>query len=271
MPIHPTAVIDQHAEIDPTAEIGAYAIIDGHVKIGAGVRVYPHAYITGWTEIGERCQIHPSAVVGHLPQDFNFKGDRSYCRIGAGTIIREGATVHRGTQPESWTILGKDCFLLAYSHVAHNCELGNGVKLINNSALAGHVIVGDNAIFSAHALVHQFVRIGEYVLVGPRATMLKDVPPFMKSWHISQVLGYNAIGMRRSGLFSKEDINEVRKAYKMLFREKIPMSKKIDDYAAVAQGRVGARMVEFLRGETKRGICGGRSSQTNDEELEGDE
>ncbi|MBX3394486.1 MAG: acyl-ACP--UDP-N-acetylglucosamine O-acyltransferase [Phycisphaerae bacterium] len=264
MPIHPTAIIDRQAEIDPTAEIGPYAIIEGSVKIGAGARLYPHTYVSGWTEIGERCELHPNAVVGHLPQDFHFKGERSYCRIGSGTIIRESASIHRGTQPESWTIVGENCFLLAYSHIGHNCELGNGVKIYNNSALAGHVIVYDNAIISAYSMVHQFARIGDYVMIGGGSRITKDIPPYMKVWDGGLVRGYNSIGLKRSGRFSQDDVNEARTAYKILFRSGLPVSKAIEQFSAVATGRVGKRMLEFVRGESKLGIVGGGDSATED-------
>ncbi len=258
MPIHPTAVIDKQAQIASSADIGPFAVIEGPVKIGEETRVFPHAFINGWTEIGDRCQIHPSAVVGHFPQDFNYKGDRSYLRIGSGTIIREGASIHRGTQPESWTILGENCFLLACAHVGHNCELGNGVKVYNNTALAGHVIVGDNAIISAYTMVHQFARIGEFVMVGGGSRINKDVAPFMKCWREAEVLGYNAIGLRRSGLFTQDDVNEARTAYKMLFRSNLPMSTAIARYAEVAKGKVGTRMLEFVRGDSRLGLAGAR-------------
>ena len=151
MAIHPAAIVDKQAEIDPTAEIGPYAVIEGPVTIRAGTRVYPNAYISGWTEIGQGCEIHPGAVIGHLPQDFHFHPCRSYCRIGDGTIVREFASIHRGTQPESATILGKGCFILGYSHIGHNCVLGDGVKLYNMAACSGHVDVGEKAVISAYS------------------------------------------------------------------------------------------------------------------------
>jgi len=147
-------MVDRRAEVDPTAEIMPYAIIDGPVKIGPRTRVFPHAYLTGWTEIGADCQIHPGAVVGGDPQDLAFKGAESYCRIGDGTIIREGASVHRGTDPGSATVVGKRCFLMANSHVAHNCRLGDEVKLINGVLLAGYVQVGNGAFLAGNAGVH---------------------------------------------------------------------------------------------------------------------
>ncbi|MBK8269070.1 MAG: acyl-ACP--UDP-N-acetylglucosamine O-acyltransferase [Planctomycetes bacterium] len=267
MPIHATAVIDKQAQIDSSADIGPFVVIEGQVKIGAGAKIFPNAYISGWTEIGERCEIHPGAVVGHYPQDFHFKGERSYCKIGAGTIIRECASIHRGTQPESWTILGENCFLLAYAHVAHNCELGSGVKLYNNGTLAGHVIVGDNAIISAYTMIHQFARIGEFVMIGGGSRITKDIPPYMKAWREGTILGYNGIGLKRSGIFSSDDVNEARTGYKMLFRSELPMSKAIEEYSKVASGPVGRRLLEFVRGPSRLGIGTGRGAEAANEDA----
>lgn len=260
MPIHPTAIIDKQAQIDPSAEIGPHVVVEGPVKIGANVKIYPNAYLAGWTEIGERCEIHPGAVVGHLPQDFHFSGERTYCRIGAGTIIREFASIHRGTQPESSTIVGENCFILGYAHIGHNCELGSGVKVYNCTGLSGHVIVGDNAIISGYVLVHQFARIGEYVMVGGGARVTKDVPPYMKTLNESQCVGYNAIGLRRSGQFTPEEVNEVREAYRTLFRSELPFRKAVEAFTEKARTRTGKRILEFLASPSKLGFIGGRKS-----------
>lgn len=258
MAIHPTAIVAKEAEIADSAEIGPFVVIEGHVKIGDNVKVYPNAYISGWTEIGDRCEIHPGAVVGHLPQDFHFGGERSYCRIGAGTIIREFASIHRGTQPESSTIVGEECFILGYSHIGHNCELGREVKLYNCTALAGHVTVGDYAIISGYALIHQFARIGERVMIGGGARLLKDLPPYMKSLHESQCVGYNALGLRRSGEYSEEEISEVKEAYRILFRSGKPLSQAVAEYEKQVKTRTGRKILEFVRADSKLGIIGAR-------------
>ena len=148
MPIHPTAVVDSKARIDPTATVGAYTIIEGEVQIGPNTVIYPQAYISGWVEIGAGCQVHPGAVLGHVPQDFHFDGCRSFLRIGDGTIIREHASIHRGTQPESETVVGKNCFIMGYSHIGHNCVVGDNVKIANMTLLAGHVTVGEGTFIS---------------------------------------------------------------------------------------------------------------------------
>lgn len=258
MAIHPTAIVDKEAQIADSAEIGPFVVIEGPVKIADHVKVYPNAYLSGWTEIGERCEIHPGAVVGHLPQDFHFGGERSYCKIGAGTIIREFASVHRGTQPESWTILGRNCFILGYAHIGHNCELGDGVKVYNSTGLSGHVTIGDNAIISGYAGVHQFVRIGEYVMVGGRARVTKDVPPYMKVLHESECVGFNALGLRRSGAFSREEIAEVKEAYRLLYRSGLPMGKAAAELGEQVQTRTGRNIVEFINSESRLGMIGGR-------------
>jgi UDP-N-acetylglucosamine acyltransferase len=257
MAIHPTAIIDPQAQIAASAEIGPYVTIQGPVKIGEHVKVYPNAYLAGWTEIGDHCEIHPGAVVGHLPQDFHYKGERSYCRIGAGTIIREFASIHRGTQPESWTTLGENCFILGYAHIGHNCELGNNVKVYNCVALSGHVTVGDNAIVSGYSLVHQFARIGEYVMIGGGTRLTKDVPPYMKALHESECMGHNSLGMRRSGQFSREEMLEVRDAYRLLFRSGLPFRKAAAQLAQQVKTRTGRKILDFVNAESKLGILGG--------------
>ncbi len=258
MAIHQTAIIDKQAEIAETAEIGAHVAIEGPVKIGEHVKIYPNVFISGWTEVCERCVIHPGAVIGHVPQDFHYGGERSYCKIGAGTIIREFSSVHRGTQPESWTTLGEDCFILAYAHIGHNCELGNGVKVYNCAALGGHVTVGDNAIISGYSLILQFARIGEHVMIGGGARLLKDLPPYMKALGESTCVGYNAIGLRRSEKFTLEEIAETKEAYRVLFRSGLPLTKAVDQFRGQVKTRTGRRVLEFIDGDSKLGIVGGR-------------
>jgi UDP-N-acetylglucosamine acyltransferase len=254
MPIHPTAIVDPHAELDSSAEVGPYAIIDAHVRIGENAKVMHHAYVTGWTEIGAGCVIHPFAVVGHVAQHVEPTRERSFCRIGAGTIIREHATVHRGLTPESETVLGQKCLLLVNAHVAHDCRLGDGVQLINNVALGGHVTVGDRTVFGGGSNVHQHVRIGEGVMFQGMTASSKDVPPFLMVAGFHIAVGINVIGMRRAG-FTPQDRQEVKEAYKMLYRSGQSTSAAIEKIAAMVTTEAGKRFVGFLRVPTKRGIC----------------
>lgn len=255
MPIHPTAVIDPQAHVPASADIGPHAVIEGPVKLGESVKVYPNAYIAGWTEIGDRVQIHPGAVVGHLPQDFNFGGERSYCKIGAGTVIREFASIHRGTQPESWTLLGEDCFILGYAHIGHNCTLGDRVKLYNNSLMAGHVSVGDDAIISGGCLIHQFCRVGQRVMAGGGTRIIKDIPPFMTCVHESRVVGFNLFGMKRSKKHAPEEIQEVKEIYKLMYRSGLHFREAIRQIVESARTPAGLSIAEFLKGESRRGFA----------------
>jgi UDP-N-acetylglucosamine acyltransferase len=261
MAIHPTAVIDRQAEIDSSARIGPYVVVEGPVRVGAGTNVRAHAYLSGWTQIGAACEIHPFAVVGHFPQDFHYSGERSYCKIGDRVVIREGATVHRGTQPESWTIIGDECLLMAYAHVGHNCELGKGAKIYNTVLLAGHVEVGDNAIVSGASLVHQFVRIGKLAFIAGGARVTMDVPPFFMAYGESTVVQHNVIGMRRAG-HDRDAIQEVRQAFRTLYRSGHTFRRAVEQLAASVRTPAGQELVAFLQTESRRGICAaGRSSR----------
>lgn len=254
--IHSTAIIDKQAEIPASAEIGPYAIIEGAVRLGERVRVYPHAYLNGWTEIGDDCEIHPHAVIGHLPQDFHFDGSRSYCRIGAGTIMREGVSIHRGTQAESETVVGPNCFLLANSHVGHNCTLGANVKLMNGALLSGHVELENNVIVSGVSGVHQFVNVGQYAMVAGLTKVIGNVLPFMTVMGNSECVGYNAIGLRRSQKFSNAEINEVRLAYRMIYRTGKPFSEAVESFRAVARESTGQAILAFYDAGARRGFAG---------------
>lgn len=255
MPIHPSAHVDKLAEIAATADIGPNVVVEGYVRIGDETKVYANAYLSGWTKIGARCQIHPGAVVGHLPQDFHFGGHRSFCEIGDDTIIREFASIHRGTQPESTTVVGRGCFLMAYCHIGHNCVIGDGAKIYNCAALSGHVEVGANAIVSGYSLVHQFVRIGELVMIGGGGRIGMDVPPFMMALGESQIVGLNIIGMRRAG-FSAEERLSVKQAHRILYRSSSTFQKAVEELRAAANTPAVRRIVEFLDGPSKRGFCG---------------
>jgi len=255
MPIHPTAQIDKHAQIDSAADIGPNVVIEGLVTIGPGTKVYPNAYISGWTKIGANCQIHPGAIVGHLPQDFHFGGERTYCEIGDGTIVREFASVHRGTQPESKTIVGRNCFLMAYCHVGHNCDIRDGAKIYNCAALSGHVEIGENAIVSGYSLLHQFIRVGALAMIGGGSRIGMDVLPFMTCIGESECIGVNAIGMRRAG-YPAEERTAVKEAYRTLYRSPLPFGKAVEALRSQKTTACVSRILEFLAGPSKRGFCG---------------
>jgi len=262
MAIHPTAIIDPQAEISETAEIGPYVIIEGPVEVGADTQIRAHAYINGWTKIGSNCDIHPYTVVGNLPQDFHYDGERSYCKIGNNVTIREGATVHRGTQPESSTILGDECYLMAYAHVGHNCILGKGVKVYNMVAISGHVEVDDYVIISGYSLVHQFVRIGTLAFCAPGSRVTMDVPPFCMVSHEAEIINHNVIGMRRLG-YDQDAIQEVREAFRTLYRSGMTFRKAVEHLEQTVHSQAAKILVDFIKVDSKRGYCTGRTRYRN--------
>jgi len=256
MSIHPTAIIDPHAELDSSVSVGPYCVIDGHVQIGAGCRLYQGVYLTGWTCLGENCELHPGVIVGHAPQDIKYKGERSFCRIGRGTILREHVTIHRGTEPESETVVGENCFLLGGSHVGHNCRLGNGVTLINNVLLAGHVDIQDRATLGGAASVHQFVRIGELAMITGNARVPKDVVPFALLDPQGRIAGLNHVGLRRAGM-SRDECAAIREAYRALFDSRGLFEQRLARLEALAGSAPSVRrLIDFVRAPSKRGLAG---------------
>ena len=255
MAIHPTAIIDPEAELDGSVVVGPFCVIEGHVRVGAGTRIYQGVYLTGWTDIGENCELHPGVIVGHEPQDTHYGGERSYCRIGRGTVIREHATIHRGTIPESETVVGEECFLLGGCHVAHNCVVGDRVTLINNVMLAGHVEIGDDATLGGGAGVHQFVRVGELAMIAGNARVTKDVPPFALLDVDGRVAGLNRVGLRRAG-FPTEEVREMRDAYRLLFPRDRSAQANHEEVTRRFSSPPVKRLMEFLGQDTPRGVAG---------------
>ena len=209
MKAHPTAIVGKDTDIHPTASIGPYAIIEDGVKIAKGVKVCARAYICSGTEIGEGTEVHMGAVLGHIPQDLAFEGKKSYLKIGKKNIIREYATIHRGTKENTATEIGDENFLMALSHVGHNCKLGNNVILANGVLLAGYVNVEDMAFISGNVVVHQFCSIGKLAMIGGFTGVNKDIPPYMTVRGVSHVRSVNLIGLRRAG-FKREAIKEIK-------------------------------------------------------------
>lgn len=254
MAIHPTAQVHRGAELDATVEVGPYCVIDAHVRMGAGCRLYHNVFLTGWTQIGEACTIHPGAIIGHEPQDVKYKGERTYCRIGARCILREYVTIHRGTVPESATVIGDEAFFLAGTHVGHNCAIGNRVTLINGVLLAGHVEVADRVTIGGGAVVHQFVRIGELVMAQGHCGAGMDLPPFTLVDRMGRIAGINRIGLRRAEV-PQADRNEIRHLYGLLYRSGLPRAEALARMAA-AQTPSGRKFLEFVQAPSKRGLAG---------------
>lgn len=215
--IHPTAIINSKANLDPSVEVGPNVIIDEHVSIGRGTKIYANAYITGYTTIGENNQIHMGAVIGHDAQDFAFNQDIvSYVEIGNGNIIREYATIHRGSKPESKTVMGDSNFLMNGAHLAHNVTIGNNVIVANYAGIAGYVTLGDRAFVSGGVMVHQFVTVGRFAMLSGNGRFSRDIPPFLVALERNRVEGVNLVGLRRAGI-AREAIREIKNAYTILY------------------------------------------------------
>ncbi len=256
MKIHPTAVIDSKAQIDPDVEIGPYVVIEGQVRIKRGTRVIAHAYLTGWTEIGAANEIHPGVVLGDAPQDKAYKGEETYLKIGDQNIFREYVQVHRGTVAGSSTVIGNDNFLMATAHVGHNCKLGDNVVLANGALLGGHVEVGNNVFISGNCVVHQFVRIGDYSLMRGLSGTSRDVPPFaIVDWQHT-VRGVNVVGLKRAG-FDEKRIRAIRGAFRVLFRKGRNLALAVQEVEKSAGANTDVlALLEFIK-SSERGVCFG--------------
>lgn len=226
--IHATAIIAPGAELDSTVTVGPYAVIGEHVKIGAGTTVGPHAVIEGYTEIGCDNQIFQFASVGAIPQDLKFAGEVSYLKIGDRNRIREFVTIHLGTEDGCGvTTIGDDNLFMAYSHVAHDCIVGNHVILANAATLAGHVEVDDFAILGGLSAVHQFARIGCHVMASGGSMMGQDIVPYsIVQGDRAKVVGLNLIGLKRRG-FSSEALSNIKKMYKLVFRSNLKLEEAV--------------------------------------------
>lgn len=215
--IHPTAIVDESAELGEGVSIGPYSIVGPGVSIGAGTRLGPHVLIDRDTTLGAECIIHKGAVLGTDPQDLKYAGEPTRLSIGDRTVIREYATLNRGTTALGFTRVGSDCLLMAYSHVAHDCQLGDNVILSNSVNMAGHVTIGDWAIVGGVTAIHQFVRIGPHAFVGGASRISKDIPPYVKAAGSPvQLYGLNGVGLQRRG-FPEEVRRELKRAYRLFF------------------------------------------------------
>ncbi|TFV99510.1 acyl-ACP--UDP-N-acetylglucosamine O-acyltransferase [Oxalobacteraceae bacterium OM1] len=224
--IHPTAIIDSNAELDGSVEVGAYSVVGAHVRIGAGTKIGPHVVIDGHTTIGRDNRIFQFASIGGPPQDKKYGGEETRLEIGDRNLIREFCTLNLGTvQDAGVTRLGNDNWLLAYVHLAHDCQVGNNTIFSNNASLAGHVHVGDWVIMSGFAAVHQFCKIGDHAFVGMNTSLTQDVPPFvLVSGNPAQPHGINIEGLKRRG-FTREQIGALRDAYKTIYKSGLTLDE----------------------------------------------
>lgn len=254
MAVDPRAVIHPDAKIHPNAEIGPFSIVGPGSEISSDCRIDAHVVVGPDTYIGPGCRVHSWAAVGTDSQDKKYKGEKVFARIGSRTVIREFVTINRGTGAGTGTIVGDDCLLMAYSHVAHNCIVGNGVIIANVGTLAGHVEIEDGAVVGGLVAIHQFCRVGRLSIIGGCSKVVQDVPPFaMADGHPAKVRTINTVGLSRHS-FSDSQQTNLKKAFKILFRSGLSFSKALSQVRAEVEPTPEVlHLVEFIE-RTQRGI-----------------
>ena len=253
--IHETAIINPKAEIDSNVNIGPYSIVGDNVILGSGTVIGPHVVIEPFVTIGQDCRIFQYAAIGAIPQSLKFEGEKTYVKIGRGTIIREFVTIHRGTGfGGGITEVGEENFLMAYTHIAHDCKIGRKVVMANNATLAGHITIGDHATIGGLVAVHQFVKIGEYAFVGGKSAVVKDVPPYViAAGDRAELHGLNSVGLKRHG-FSPTTLSMLKKTYRIIFRIGLTMNEAIERVRAeVEQVPEVVNFIDFIK-SSQRGV-----------------
>ena len=254
--IHATAIINPNATMGKDISIGPYCIVGQDVHLGDGVRLHSHVVIDGRTTIGTETQIYPFSSIGLPPQDLKYKGEDSELIIGARNTIREYVTMNPGTADGGMrTIIGDDCLFMASTHVAHDCIVGNHVIMANNATIAGHVEVGDFAIIGGLSAVHQFVKIGKHAIIGGMSGVENNVIPYGSVvGDRARLSGLNIVGLRRRA-FLKEDIKNLRTAYRMLFAEEGTLAERTEDVAKMFVNNTAVMdIIGFMRAESSRGL-----------------
>jgi UDP-N-acetylglucosamine acyltransferase len=255
--IHKTAVIHPKANIDPTAKVGPFCVIGEAVTIGARTELVSHVSIAGETTVGEDCVVYPFCALGSPPQDLKWKGERTRLVIGSRNVMREHVTMHPGTGVgRQETRIGSDCYFMVGAHVAHDCILGDRIVLANSAQIAGYVVVGDNVIFGGLSGVHQHCRVGPHAFIGAMATVVNDVIPYGSVvGNHARLAGLNIVGLRRRN-FSREQIHDLRAAYRMLFAEEGNFQERIEDtIQSFGSSKEVQEIIAFIRDGGSRALC----------------
>lgn len=252
--IHPTAVVSSKAELGDNNKIGPFAVIEDDVEIGNDNVIGPHAVIYNGARLGNRIKIFQSAAVSNAPQDLKYADEETYFHIGDDTKIRECVTLHKGTVETGYSKVGKNCLLMAYAHVAHDCIIGDNVILANSVQVGGHVEIGNNAIIGGATPVHQFSKIGEHCMIGGGFRVIADVPPYiLAGGEPLKYSGLNLLGLRRRG-FSNEDIGILKEAYAILFTSGMNLSEgKKELIEKHGENQYVQKVLDFLE-KSNRGI-----------------
>ena len=267
--IHPTAIVDPSAEIDRSAELGPYVVIEGPVHVGPRTRLMAHVVLLGNTHLGADNVLHPGVVLGDAPQDLAYRDAPTGLRVGNGNVFREFSQVHRGTQPNTVTVLGDQNFLMANAHVAHNCRLGSRVILAGGALVAGHVVIDDDAFISGNCVVHQHVRIGRLSIMRGLSRTSRDVPPFALIDGTHTVAGVNRVGLRRAG-FDRARMRAVVEAFRILFGERRNLRLAMAEVEAGPSTPEVQELLAFVRA-SRRGVAQGPRRGAASDAVEDDE
>lgn len=244
--IHPTAIVDAKAELGADVEVGPWAYVGPHCVVGDGSVIQMRATLEEHVILAPRVTVGIGTVLGGRPQDLKFKGEVTTVEIGEGTTLREYLTINRGTSESFKTTVGKNCFLMSYVHLAHDCHVGDGVIISNGTQLAGHVTVHDRAIISGLCAVHQFAKIGRHAFIGGCSRISKDIPPFVKAvGNPVQLYGLNSVGLQRSG-FKEDVVSELKKAYRLFFRSDMNISQALEKASELKPFAEVQAFVEFV-------------------------
>lgn len=262
--IHPTAIVHPSAKISEGVEIGPYAVIGEDVVLEPRVKVGAHAVVE-FTDVGEGCHIFSGAYVGTAPQDLKYRGESTRLTLGPGCRVRECVTLNRGTAATGLTKIGARCLFMAYSHVAHDCIIGNEVVVANSVAIAGHCEVGDGAILGGMAGIHQFVRVGKLAMIGAGAMVPVDIPPFALAWgDRARLSGLNLIGLKRRG-YAPDDISELKRVYRETFAPGMTIKERVNQLLSQTKSPAAVEFLTFLQ-NSPRGICRPESKKSQPEE-----
>src|SRR5580658_10197289 len=260
VPVDPSAILAPTARVHPDAiigertRVGEFCVIEEDVEIGADCLLEPYVFVKRWTTLGDRNEISAGTALGTDPLDKNFKGERSYLRIGNGNKIREHYTISRGTQPESVTTIGDGNYIMTSGHIAHNCTIGNNTVIASCALVAGHVEVEDQAFISGGVVIHQYSKIGRLAMIGGNTRVNLDVPPFfLYSGFNVEAKGLNIVGLKRAG-FTRARIANLKKAYQTLYRSGLKLDEALAKIESEISDENTLHLVRFIR-DSKRGIC----------------
>ncbi len=254
MDIHHTAIVHKDAKLADDVRVGPYSIVNEVAQIGSGTEVSSHVLIDAGTIIGKNCRIHHGAVVGTLPQDLKFKGEKTFVEVGSGTVIREYATINRGTEYRGKTVVGRNCFIMAYAHLAHDCLVGDNVILANSVNVGGHVEIGDCAILGGVLPVHQFVKIGMHSIIGGGFRVQKDVCPYaLVAGYPLRTTGLNRIGLTRRG-FPDKTLKILERTFRILFKSRLNTSQAIERIRTEVEPIPEVRNILDFIAASERGI-----------------